>query len=72
MRLGYVGRERVVVIRRVITKRCSAPVAVECHIDNSPPLPCEQGVPVAARDRGTGRPTKRKRRSVDKLLGRPR
>jgi len=30
MRLGYVGRERVVVVQRVITKRRSAPVAVEC------------------------------------------
>jgi ribosome-associated heat shock protein Hsp15 len=28
-------------------------------------------VPVAVRDRGTGRPTKRERRSIEKLLGRP-
>jgi ribosome-associated heat shock protein Hsp15 len=72
VRLRYEGRERVVVVQRVITKRAGAPVAVECYIDNSPPPPPrEQAVPVAARDRGTGRPTKRERRSIDKLLGRP-
>jgi ribosome-associated heat shock protein Hsp15 len=72
VRLRYEGRERVVVVQRVITKRVGAPVAVACYIDNSPPPPPrEQAVPVAARDRGTGRPTKRERRSIDKLLGRP-
>src|ERR1700734_1217213 len=72
VRLRYEGRERVVVVQRVITKRAAAPVAVECYIENGPPPPPrEQAVPVAARDRGTARPTKRERRSIDKLLGRP-
>ena len=71
VRLRYEGRERVVVIQRIITKRVGAPVAAECYIDNSPPPPPrEQVVPVAVRDRGTGRPTKRERRSIEKLLGR--
>jgi ribosome-associated heat shock protein Hsp15 len=71
VRLRYEGRERVVVVQRVITKRAGAPVAAECYIDNSPPPPPrEEAVPVAARDRGTGRPTKRERRSIEKLLGR--
>jgi ribosome-associated heat shock protein Hsp15 len=71
VRLRYEGRERVVVIQRVITKRAGAPVAVECYIDNSPPPPPrEESVAVAVRDRGTGRPTKRERRSIEKLLGR--
>ena len=66
------GRERVVVVQRVITKRAGAPVAAECYIDNSPPPPPrEEAIPVAARDRGAGRPTKRDRRSIEKLLGRP-
>jgi ribosome-associated heat shock protein Hsp15 len=71
VRLRYEGRERVVVVQRVITKRAGAPVAAECYIDNSPPPPPrEEAVPVAARDRGAGRPTKRERRSIEKLLGR--
>ena len=72
VRLRYEGRERVVVVQRVISKRVGAPVAVECYIDNSPPPPPrEEVVAVAVRDRGTGRPTKRDRRSIEKLLRRP-
>ena len=72
VRLRQDGRERVVVVVRVITKRVGAPVAVGCYIDNSPPPPPrEETVAVPVRDRGTGRPTKRERRSIDKLLGRP-
>jgi ribosome-associated heat shock protein Hsp15 len=72
VRLRQDGRERVVVVVRVIAKRAAAPVAAECYVDHSPPPPPrEETVTVAARDRGTGRPTKRERRSIDKLLGRP-
>jgi ribosome-associated heat shock protein Hsp15 len=61
-----------VVVQRVIAKRVGAPVAAGCYIDNSPPPPPrEEAVAVAARDRGTGGPTKRERRSIEKLLGRP-
>jgi ribosome-associated heat shock protein Hsp15 len=72
VRLRQDGRERIVVVMRVIAKRAGAPVAAECYIDHSPPPPPrEETVTVAARDRGTGRPTKRERRSIDKLIGRP-
>jgi ribosome-associated heat shock protein Hsp15 len=72
VRLRQDGRERVVVVVRVIAKRAGAPVAAECYSDHSPPPPPrEETVTVAARDRGTGRPTKRERRRIDKLLGRP-
>ena len=71
VRLRHEGRERVVIVQRVITKRAGSPVAVECYIDNSPPPPPrEEAAAVPARDRGTGRPTKRERRSIEKLLGR--
>ena len=39
VRLRHEGRERVVVVSRVITRRVGAPVAAECYIDNSPPPP---------------------------------
>jgi ribosome-associated heat shock protein Hsp15 len=71
VRLRQDGSERIVVVTRIITKRVSAPMAAECYIDNSPPPPPrEETTPVAVRDRGTGRPTKRERRSIEKLLGR--
>jgi ribosome-associated heat shock protein Hsp15 len=71
VRLRQDGHERVVQVVRVITKRVGAPVAAECYIDNSPPPPPREEVTaVAVRDRGAGRPTKRERRSIDKLLGR--
>ncbi len=72
VRLREEGRERIVVVERVISKRASAPVAAECYVDHSPPPPPrEKMVPVAQRERGAGRPTKRERRSLEKLLGRP-
>jgi ribosome-associated heat shock protein Hsp15 len=54
----------------VITKRVGPPVAAECYVDNSPPPPPrEMSSPVGTRDRGAGRPTKRDRRSIEKLMG---
>jgi ribosome-associated heat shock protein Hsp15 len=72
VRFRHDGRERVVVVTRFIAKRVSAAVAAECYIDNSPPPPPrEETAVVGVRDRGAGRPTKRERRSIEKLLGRP-
>ncbi|MFI0819437.1 RNA-binding S4 domain-containing protein [Streptomyces sp. NPDC021098] len=70
VRLRHAGRERVVVVSRIVRKRVGAPVAVECYVDNSPPPPPrEQTVPIGLRDRGAGRPTKRDRREMDRLRG---
>jgi ribosome-associated heat shock protein Hsp15 len=64
-------RERVVEVVRLIAKRVSAPIAAECLIDHSPPAaPREYVPPMFRRDRGAGRPTKKDRRSLDRLRGR--
>lgn len=70
VRVRQAGRERIVVVKRLVRKRVGAPVAVECYADNSPPPPPrEYAVPVARRERGTGRPTKRERRELERLRG---
>ena len=71
VRLRVEDRDRIVEVVRVISKRVSAPVAAECYLDRSPPPPPrEQAIPVASRDRGAGRPTKRDRRTMEKWLHR--
>ncbi|MFJ6292709.1 RNA-binding S4 domain-containing protein [Streptomyces griseoviridis] len=70
VRLRHDGRERIVVVKRLIRKRVGAPVAVQCYVDNSPPPPPRQSAaPAGVRDRGTGRPTKRDRRDLERLRG---
>lgn len=70
VRLRHEGRERVVVVSRVIRKRVGAPVAIACYVDNSPPPPPREfTAPIAVRGRGMGRPTKRERREIDRLQG---
>jgi len=61
--------ERILIVRRLIVKRVSAQVAAECFDDlTPPPPPREERVLTAVRDRGAGRPTKKDRRDIEKLL----
>ncbi|MFC3346302.1 RNA-binding S4 domain-containing protein [Streptomyces echinoruber] len=70
VRLRHEGRERIVVVKRLIRKRVGAPVAQQCYVDNSPPPPPREAVaPAGIRERGTGRPTKRERRELERLRG---
>ena len=69
------GEERKVVkALKLIEKRVGAPLAVKCYEDLSPKpdlsnrqRPIFYNFPVAKRERGTGRPTKKDRRDIDKL-----
>ena len=63
--------DRVYEIVEVIEKRVSAPLAAAALVDHSPPpLPKDLTAPTLTRDPGTGRPTKRDRREIDRHLGR--
>lgn len=64
------GFDRLLEVRRLISKRVSAPVARECYIDHTPARPSPLEAPAAiVRDRGTGRPTKKERRQLEALIG---
>lgn len=57
---------RIVEVVRVIQKRVGAADAVTCFLDRTPKPSPTVAIPVAVRDRGAGRPTKRDRRLLDK------
>ena len=64
-------RQRVLEVARVIDRRVGAPVAAECLVDHSPPAPARAApAAVPTRDPGTGRPTKKERRRLDRSRGR--
>jgi ribosome-associated heat shock protein Hsp15 len=59
------GVDRTVEVAAVIEKRVGAAVAAGCYVDHTPPPP-EAEEPVASRERGSGRPTKRERRQLER------
>jgi ribosome-associated heat shock protein Hsp15 len=66
-------RDRLVEVARLISTRVGAPIAVECYVDHLPaPEPAATSAAAGRRERGTGRPTKRERREIDRLRGRDR
>lgn len=69
-------RVRVVAVRALGARRGPASEARELYDDLSPPPPPKQGAangaaptPVARREPGAGRPTKRERRETERLRG---
>lgn len=60
------GRDRDLEVVQLATKRLSPPLAADCLVDHSPPATARRDVP-AARVPGSGRPTKRDRRQLDRL-----
>lgn len=77
------GFDTTIVARDLIPRRVGAPIAVTCYDDLTPPR-VGTGDPMAdellaadpatsgRREQGSGRPTKRDRRAIDRLRGRPR
>ena len=64
-------RDRVLEVVVPVVKRVAAPIAAECLVDHSPPPPPREFVePLFRRDPGTGRPTKKDRRSMDRFRNR--
>lgn len=64
-------RQRILDVVQVINKRVGAPLAAACLSDHSPPPPPRDSVgPLLSRDPGSGRPTKRDRRNLDRIRDR--
>lgn len=69
VRVRIDGDERILQVARLIVKRVGASIAVECYVDLTPPKPPrEERVLTVVRERGAGRPTKRDRRVIDRLM----
>lgn len=65
---AFAERQRILEVAAVIDKRVGAPVAATCLVDHSPPVPVVKRQPrVAVREPGSGRPTKRERRELDRF-----
>lgn len=61
-------RDRVVEVVDPISRRVGAAEAATCLVDHTPPAPPREQAPFV-RERGSGRPTKRDRRRLDRFRG---
>lgn len=59
-------RDRDLEVVALVDKRVGAPLAADCFADHSSPA-LRQDDATFVRDRGSGRPTKRERRQLDRL-----
>ncbi|MCS6712570.1 RNA-binding S4 domain-containing protein [Brachybacterium sp. EF45031] len=64
------GRERHLVVTELLTRRVGASLARTAYEDLTPAPDPVLAAPPPRRDRGTGRPTKKERRALDRLRGR--
>jgi ribosome-associated heat shock protein Hsp15 len=69
IRVRQPGFERILEVRRLIAKRVGAEAASHCFTDHTPERPPMPALGLPQRDRGTGRPTKKDRREMEKLRG---
>lgn len=59
-------RERVLVVLELVERNVSKEIARTLYRDETPEKPKEPEMPVQARERGAGRPTKKERRDIAK------
>lgn len=69
VRLRVEGFDKVVIVRKLVVKRLGYPFAKLCYEDISEPRP-RLGMAFAQRERGSGRPTKKERRDMERFRGR--
>jgi len=66
---AFAERTRILEVVSLIDKRVGAAVAATCFVDHSPPVSVVKRLPrVFVREPGSGRPTKRDRRALDRLM----
>lgn len=68
--IRHPGYTNEYVVTQLLTKRVGAPLAREAYTDISVPPPPQLFAAPPRRERGTGRPTKKERRALDRLRGR--
>ncbi|MGG5173132.1 RNA-binding S4 domain-containing protein [Pseudarthrobacter sp. J1738] len=70
VRIRQSGFERILEVRQLISKRVGAEAASHCFTDHTPARPAIPSLGIPQRDRGTGRPTKKDRRDMERALRR--
>ncbi|KPN19240.1 MULTISPECIES: RNA-binding S4 domain-containing protein [Arthrobacter] len=69
IRVRQPGFERILEVRGLIAKRVGAEAASHFYTDHTPERPAAPALGIPQRDRGTGRPTKKDRRELERLRG---
>ncbi|MFF3039231.1 RNA-binding S4 domain-containing protein [Arthrobacter citreus] len=69
VRVRQPGFERILEVRGLIAKRVGAEAASHFFTDHTPERPAAPALGIPQRDRGTGRPTKKDRRELERLRG---